>query len=145
MKYSKRFKPHKSISHAIPFFWTLETQIFDAGKTDFVKEHSDADEKFTSRDMLIGMLVFLIHLIYLCTCWEHQNFRIKIDWNCNVVGLLHHPFWFQLVLALLGHTFPTFETPLFLLSFTDEGSVPEMRKWSVLLIKSDLKWCIHLS
>ena len=30
-------------------------------------------------------------------------------------------------------------------SFTDEGSVPEMRIWSILLIKSDLKWCIHLS
>ena len=27
---------------------------------------------------------------------------------------------------------------------TDEGSVPEMRIWSILLIKSDLKWCIHL-
>ena len=25
-----------------------------------------------------------------------------------------------------------------------EGSVPEMRIWSILLIKSDLKWCIHL-
>ena len=28
---------------------------------------------------------------------------------------------------------------------TDEGSLPEMRIWSILLIKSDLKWCIHLS
>ena len=34
---------------------------------------------------------------------------------------------------------------LFWLRITDEGSVPEMRKWSILLIKSDLKWCIHLS
>ena len=24
-------------------------------------------------------------------------------------------------------------------------SIPEMRIWSILLIKSDLKWCIHLS
>ena len=29
--------------------------------------------------------------------------------------------------------------------FTDEGSLPEMRIWSILLIISDLKWCIHLS
>ena len=29
--------------------------------------------------------------------------------------------------------------------FTDEGSVPEMRIWSIVLIKSDLKWCIHHS
>ena len=25
------------------------------------------------------------------------------------------------------------------------GSVPKMRTWTILLIKSDLKWCIHLS
>ena len=31
------------------------------------------------------------------------------------------------------------------LRITDEGSVPEMRIWSILLIESDLKWCIHLS
>ena len=31
------------------------------------------------------------------------------------------------------------------LRITDEGSVPEMRIWSVLLIKSDLKLCIHFS
>ena len=31
------------------------------------------------------------------------------------------------------------------LRITDEGSVPEMRIWSILLIKSDLKLCIHLS
>ena len=28
---------------------------------------------------------------------------------------------------------------------TDEGLVPEMRMWYLLLIKSDLKWCKHLS
>ena len=26
----------------------------------------------------------------------------------------------------------------------NKGSVPEMRIWSILLIKSDLKWCIHI-
>ena len=25
------------------------------------------------------------------------------------------------------------------------GLVPEMRMWSILIIKSDLKWCIHLT
>ena len=29
------------------------------------------------------------------------------------------------------------------LRITDEGSVPDMRIWSILLMKSDLKWCIH--
>ena len=31
------------------------------------------------------------------------------------------------------------------LRITDEGSVPKMRVWSILLVKSDIKWCIHLS
>ena len=31
------------------------------------------------------------------------------------------------------------------LRITDEGSIPEMRIWTITLIKSDLKWCIHLS
>ena len=31
------------------------------------------------------------------------------------------------------------------LRITDESSVPEMRIWSILEIKSDLKWCIDLS
>ena len=31
------------------------------------------------------------------------------------------------------------------LRITDEGSVPKIRIWSILLIKSDLKWCIHIS
>ena len=31
------------------------------------------------------------------------------------------------------------------LRITDEGSVPGMRIWSISLIQSDLKWCIHLS
>ena len=53
------------------------------------------------------------------------------------------PFGFQ----LFGHHFPTFETTFKLfgyLGITDEGSVPEMRMWPILLIKSDLKWCMHL-
>ena len=33
---------------------------------------------------------------------------------------------------------------LFCLRITNEGSVPEMRIWSILLIISDLKWCIDL-
>ena len=36
--------------------------------------------------------------------------------------------------------------PVYVVIFvTDEGSVPEMRIWSILLIKSVSKWCIHLS
>ena len=47
-------------------------------------------------------------------------------------------------LAPLGITFHLLNYFVWL-RITDEGSVPEMRIWSILLIKSDLKWCIHLS
>ena len=45
----------------------------------------------------------------------------------------------------LGHHYSTFLNYFVWLRITDEGSVPEMRIWSILLIKSDLKWCIRLS
>ena len=42
-----------------------------------------------------------------------------------------------------GH--PCFtNTCLVKLRITDEGSVPEMRIWFILLIQSNSKWCIHL-
>ena len=34
----------------------------------------------------------------------------------------------------------TFSVDFVWLKITDEGSVPEMRIWSILLIESDLKW-----
>ena len=48
---------------------------------------------------------------------------------------------------LASASFGTFVTSLFnfiWLRTTNERSVPEMRIWSILLMKSDLKWCIHL-
>ena len=60
------------------------------------------------------------------------------------MGLLHHPFSLYLDLELLGHQFSILNYFLWL-RITDKGSVPEMRIWSILLIESDLKWCIHLS
>ena len=55
-----------------------------------------------------------------------------------VVGLLHDPFWLQHVLALLGHHSLSNVLDYFVwLRITDEGSVPEMRIWSILLIESD--------
>ena len=51
------------------------------------------------------------------------------------MGLLHHPFWLQLLWTLLGQHFQT-----------DQGSVPEMRIYGPYCeLNPDLKWCIHLS
>ena len=61
-------------------------------------------------------------------------FHVKIARNCNFVSLLLHP------LSL----FNFFLNYFVWLRITDEGSVREMCIWSILLIKSDMKWCIHL-
>ena len=53
---------------------------------------------------------FYGRLRLICSAWEHQNFPCKSWLKLWLEGLLHHPFWLQLVLALLGHLFPTFET-----------------------------------
>ena len=59
--------------------------------------------------------------------------------------LLHFPFFLlQLVLALSGQ-FCQLWNHFVWLSITEEGSFSEMRTWSILLIKSDLKWYKHLS
>ena len=66
-------------------------------------------------------------------------FEIVILWVYYTIPLCFSLFWhvwdlsFQLLKLLLWQR------------TTDEGLVPEMRIWSILLIKSDLKWCIHLS
>ena len=45
------------------------------------------------------------------SCSYSINFSVfKINWNCNYVDLLHHPFWLRLVLALFGQYFSTFDT-----------------------------------
>ena len=103
-------------------WWTKETQ-----RAHFVK--------FYSRLRLI------------CSVWRASKFSVfKIEWNCNSVGLLHHPFWLQFVIRhFCDIIFRPFCNYFAWLRITDEGSVPEMRIWSILLINSDLKWCIHLS
>ena len=42
------------------------------------------------------------------TC-SHVLNVLKIHWNCKFVGLLHHPFWLFLILALLGIHFQLFQ------------------------------------
>ena len=53
------------------------------------------------------------------------------------------PFGFTLFWHFYSYIFNLLNYFLWL-RITDECSVPEMRIWSISLIKSDLKWCIHL-
>ena len=54
------------------------------------------------------------------------------------------PFGFCLIWHFSGITFQRLNYFVWL-RITDKGLLPEIRIWSILLIKSDLKWCIHLS
>ena len=118
------------------------------------------------QSLLITVAFFIIQLLVECHCWgtkesprahvarfygrprlirsvlRASKFSVKIDRNCKFLGLLHHPFWLKLLSALFGIIFQLYNYFLWL-RITDEGSIPEMRIWSILLIKSDLKWCIH--
>ena len=58
--------------------------------------------------------------------------RVKIDWTCNFDGLLH-PFSLSLIWHFGGSLF-NFLNYFVWLRITDEGSVPEMPIWSILLI-----------
>ena len=60
------------------------------------------------------------------------------------MGLLQHPFLITCLFGSFGTSFSNFLNNFVWLRITDEGSVPEIRNWYILLIKSDLKWCIHL-
>ena len=53
--------------------------------------------------------------------------------------------WVYYTIAFGFSSFFNFLNHFVWLRTTDEGSVPEMRIWSILLIDSDFKWCIHLS
>ena len=111
---------------------------------------------------------FIFQLLGECHCWWSSEFSrahvakfydrlwsirsvlrasklsvFKIHLNCYLVGVLHNPVSLQLVLVLLEHYFKLFYYFVLLL-VTYEGSVPEKHRWSLLLIKSDLKRCIHL-
>ena len=70
----------------------------------------------------------------------------------TLLNLINIVIFFITLSLFASACFGTFRASIFIflsyivwLRITDEGSVPEMRIWSVLLMKSDLKWCKHLS
>ena len=74
-------------------------------------------------------------------------------WKLSVLKFIESVIlWIYYMASLLAPaSFGIFVTSLFnflnyfvWLRIADEGSVPEICIWSILLMKSDLKWCIHL-
>ena len=67
-------------------------------------------------------------------------FKIVILWVYYTI-----PFGFNLFWQILVISFQLFLNYIVWVRITDEGSVPEIRIWSISLIQSEYKWCIHLS
>ena len=88
---------------------------------------------------------------------NQRQWRGKFDSSLLYWGFWTGGFWrvsttlnkslskFVMILRTLADSLFNFWNYLVWRRITDEGSVPEMRILSILLIKSDLKWCIHLS
>ena len=77
--------------------------------------------------------------------WEHQNRPYNNWFKFKFCGFIT-PY------VLASACFGTFVSNIFYFwnhfvwrRMTDVGSLPEMRIWSIFLIKSDSKLCIHLS
>ena len=66
--------------------------------------------------------------------------EIVIFWVYYTISFGFSFFW-----ALFGNTFQLLLNYFVWLRITDEGLVPEMRIWSILLITSESKWCIQIS
>ena len=71
-------------------------------------------------------------------------FRVKVDWICHFMGLIHIPFGFTLIWHFWGITF-RFLIYFFWPRFTNEDFEPEMSISSIMLIDSDFNRCMHLS
>ena len=73
-----------------------------------------------------------------------MHLHVTVNKFRNALMIFHYPFVNVVNLSLYNISFQLLNYFVWL-RITNEGSVPEMRIWSILLIKSDLKWCIHLS
>ena len=101
----------------------------------------------------IWLPFYLLHLSLECHAlfqWfvrasKFSELKLIIDWNCNFVGYYTIPFGFSLFQHFWSSITFYLVKYFVWLRITDEGSVPEMRIWSILLINSNLKWCKRLS
>ena len=87
----------------------------------------------------------LVNLWRFSTVWWLTSlWALSLHLSCHYLHL-HVLSLFTACLGNFWSSFFNFLNFTVWLRITDEGLVPEMRIWSILSIKSDLKWCIHLS
>ena len=77
--------------------------------------------KFCSMEEVIEYH-FYSRLRLFCSVLRASKFSVfEIEWNCNFVGLLHNPFWLQLIQAFLGITLQPFVSLLLYLAKDHHG------------------------
>ena len=100
-------------------WWTSESQRAHVAKYGRLR---------LIRSVLRASNFSVLKLIEIVIVWVYYTipFGFSLFWHfrVNIFNFWNHFVWLRI---------------------TDEASFPEMRIWSILLIKSDLKWCIHLS
>ena len=100
---------------------------------------------WTSESPRAHVAKFYCRLRLIRSVWRASNFsvfkliEIVILWVYDTILFGFSLFWHVLVI-----TFQLFILHV-LLRVTDEGSVSEMRIWSISLIYFNQKWCKHLS
>ena len=77
------------------------------------------------------------------TCWDNPFPNLSLFYRTTVFE--YPSVLSRFSLGTFGTSLSNFWNYIVCLRITDEGSIPEMRIWSILLIESNLKWCIHLS
>ena len=118
----------------------------------------------------VSFYIFILHVLGECHClWTREFPRahvakfygqrrlIRSVLRASIFSVLNFieimimcvyytiPFWLWACFCTFGHHFSTFKNYFVWLRIIDESSVTEMRIWYISLIKSDWKWCIHLS
>ena len=102
------------------FTWSLTSVV--VFRPDPSRSGSRAWQKWVTRGLLLQRT---------SSDWKATATNRMHSNDLEACGMLYRCFWFHSEVKFFR--------------ITEEGSVPEMRIWSILSIISDLKWCIHLS
>ena len=113
-----------------PTSWKIDSPEFNAWLSRKCDYRTDRRTHRQTPDKVIPMCRYASQATQKCGLeWTSEDFGEKLYRNpeSNDLDIVIYYIYYMLS------------------RITDEGSLPEMRTWSILLIKSDLKWCIHLS
>ena len=133
--------------------------MYSARKDEILKKQSPLSKLFVIKPLAITRVhyassllsekkyIFTFKHLRECPCWWTTDATtahvVKLTEIVSLWVYFTVLFGFTLIWHVWDFTFQFLNYFLWQ-RITDEGPVPEMRIWSILLIKSDLNWSIHL-